>query len=58
MDEGRLMSAVEGPITQLGEGWWVPPHTAEAHPEILNDIEASGSPGSISASRRSVKRCF
>ena len=21
MDEGRLMSAVEGPITQLGEGW-------------------------------------
>ena len=40
MDEGRLMSAVEGPITQLGEGWWVPPHTAKAHPEILNDIDA------------------
>ena len=40
MDEGRLMSAVEGPITQLGEGWWVPPHTAEKHPEIINDVNA------------------
>jgi glycine betaine/proline transport system substrate-binding protein len=40
MDEGRLMSAVKGPITQLGEGWWVPPHTAKAHPEIVTDIDA------------------
>ena len=40
MDEGRLMSAVEGPITQLGEGWWVPPKTAKAHPEIVSDIDA------------------
>ena len=40
MDEGRLASAVKGPITQLGEGWWVPPHTAEKHPEIVNDIDA------------------
>jgi len=40
MDEGRLVSAVEGPITQLGEGWWVPPHTAEKHPEIVTDINA------------------
>ena len=23
MDEGRLISALEGPITDLGEGWWV-----------------------------------
>ena len=40
MDEGRLKSAVKGPITQLGEGWWVPPHTAEKHPEIVGDINA------------------
>ena len=40
MDEGRLMSAVKGPITQLGEGWWIPPHTAEKHPEIVNDVNA------------------
>ncbi len=40
IDEGRLVSAVKGPITQLGEGWWVPPHTAEKHPEIVGDINA------------------
>ena len=34
MDEGRLHSAVAGPITQLGEGWWVTPSFAEAHPEL------------------------
>ena len=39
-DDGRLASAVQGPITQLGEGWWVPPHTAEKHPEIVNDVNA------------------
>ena len=40
MDEGRLHSVNDGPITQLGEGWWVPPHTAEKHPEIVTDINA------------------
>ena len=38
-DEGRLVPVVEGPITGLGEGWWIPPHTAEKHPEIVNDID-------------------
>ena len=39
-DEGRLHSVNNGPITQLGEGWWVPPHTAEKYPEIVSDIDA------------------
>ncbi len=34
MDEGRLHSAVAGPITELGEGWWVTPSFTEAHPEL------------------------
>lgn len=34
MDEGRLHSAVNGPITDLGEGWWVTPAFKEAHPEL------------------------
>ncbi len=34
MDEGRLHSAVKGPITELGEGWWVTPSFAEAHPDL------------------------
>ena len=52
MDEGRLMSAVEGPITQLGEGWWVPPHTAKAHPEIVTCLlYTSPSPRDATLSR-------
>ena len=40
MDEGRLVSVREGPITGLGEGWWLLPHTAEKHPELVKDIDA------------------
>lgn len=38
MDEGRLMSAKEGPITGLGEGWWVTKAFSEEHPD-LNTVE-------------------
>ena len=34
MKEGRLHSALNGPITDLGEGWWIPSYFAEAHPEL------------------------
>ena len=27
MQDGRLFSASDGPITDLGEGWWVTPDT-------------------------------
>ena len=37
--EGRLHSANGGPITGLGEGWWIPPHTAEAHPELKTVLD-------------------
>ena len=36
MDEGRLHSAREMPITDLGEGWWVPSYTKENHPELIS----------------------
>ncbi|MGH1454942.1 MAG: ABC transporter substrate-binding protein [Paracoccaceae bacterium] len=36
--EGRLHSALDGPITGLGEGWWVTPKFAADHPE-LNTVE-------------------
>jgi glycine betaine/proline transport system substrate-binding protein len=32
MSEGRLHSAIKGPITELGEGWWVTPETLERNP--------------------------
>ena len=39
MDEGSLISANGGPITGLGEGWWIPPHTAEKHPELKTVLD-------------------
>ncbi len=36
--EGRLHSVLDGPITELGEGWWVTPKFAADHPE-LNTVE-------------------
>ncbi|WP_205661411.1 ABC transporter substrate-binding protein [Paramylibacter kogurei] len=34
MEEGRLHSLLKGPITDLGEGWWVTPAFKEKHPEL------------------------
>jgi len=39
MEEGSLHSANGGPITGLGEGWWIPPATAEKHPELTSVLE-------------------
>ena len=39
MDEGRLHSALNGPITELGEGWWIPPYTAANHPELKTVLD-------------------
>jgi len=32
--EDRMAITVKGPITDLGEGWWVTPAFAEKHPEL------------------------
>ena len=34
VSEGKLHSINKGPITGLGEGWWVLPATLEKHPEL------------------------
>ena len=39
MEEGSLHSVNDGPITGLGEGWWIPPHTAKAHPELKTVLD-------------------
>jgi len=39
LGEGRLHTVNTGPITELGEGWWIPPHTAEAHPELQTVLD-------------------
>lgn len=38
IDEGTMHTANDGPITGLGEGWWITPEFAKKHPE-LNTVE-------------------
>ena len=38
-DEGRLHSVNDAPITGLGEGWWIPPHTLKKHPELKTALD-------------------
>ena len=37
--EGRLHVANPGPIDGLGEGWWIPSFTHEAHPELKTALD-------------------
>lgn len=39
MGEGRLHSLNKGPITDLGEGWWITPKTAKDHPELKTVLD-------------------
>ncbi|MBL1436681.1 MAG: ABC transporter substrate-binding protein [Rhodobacteraceae bacterium] len=39
MDAGRLHAVNRGPITGLGEGWWIPAYTHEAHPELKTVLD-------------------
>ena len=43
-DEGRLHVANDGPITGLGEGWWLPPHTVKNHPELKTALDVLNHP--------------
>jgi len=38
-EAGSLHSANPSPITDLGEGWWIPPQTAEKHPELKTVLD-------------------
>ena len=39
VDEGRLHIASPAPITGLGEGWWIPPHTAKKYPQLKTALD-------------------
>ena len=39
MKEGRLHTLNKGPILGIGEGWWIPRHTAEKHPELKTVLD-------------------
>ncbi len=38
-EEGRLHIINSGPIAGRDEGWWVPPHTVEKHPELKTVLD-------------------
>lgn len=38
-EAGTLHSVNSGPIDGLGEGWWIPPATAAAHPELKTVLD-------------------
>jgi glycine betaine/proline transport system substrate-binding protein len=44
MAEGRLHSVLNGPITELGEGWWVPPYTLEQNPDLKTVLDVLARP--------------
>jgi glycine betaine/proline transport system substrate-binding protein len=58
MDEGRLHSLNDGPITGLGEGWWIPPHTAEKHPELKTVLDILKRPDLFPHQEDSSKGAF
>jgi glycine betaine/proline transport system substrate-binding protein len=44
VDAGRMKVGTEGPITGLGEGWWLLPHTLDANPELTSVAAVLASP--------------
>ncbi len=39
LEEGRLHAVNKAPIEGAGEGWWIPAHTAKAHPELKTVLD-------------------
>ena len=58
MDEGRLHSTNAGPITQLGEGWWVTPAFQAAHPELDTVVKILERPDLFPDAEDSKQRCL
>ena len=58
IDEGRLHSLVNGPITELGEGWWIPPYTRDNNPELETVLDVLGRPDLFPHPEDSSKGAF
>lgn len=58
ISEGRLHAVNSGPITDLGEGWWIPPHTAKAHPEFKTVLDILKRPDLFPYSEDKSKGAF
>ena len=58
LDEGRLHSANDGPISGLGEGWWVPPYVVENHPGLKTVLDVLERPDLFPDAEDSSKGAF
>ena len=58
LDEGRLQSANDGPISGLGEGWWVPPYVVENHPDLTDLLDVLERPDLFPDAEDSSKGAF
>ena len=56
--EGRLHTINSAPITGLGEGWWIPPHTAKKHPELKTVLDILKHPELFPSQEDSSKGAF
>ena len=56
--EGRLHSINKAPITGLGEGWWLPPHTVKKHPELKTALDVLNRPDLFPYSEDKSKGAF
>ena len=58
LEEGRLFSAIKGPITELGEGWWITPHTLKNYPELKTVLDILERPDLFPAKEDKSKGAF
>jgi len=58
LEEGRLFSAIKGPITELGEGWWITPHTLKNYPEFKTVLDILERPDIFPAKEDKSKGAF
>lgn len=58
LEAGTLHAVNRAPITGLGEGWWVPPHTAAAHPELTTVLDWIEHPELFPSSEDPTKGAF
>jgi len=56
--EGRLHAVNKGPILGLGEGWWIPPYTKAAHPELKTALDILEHPELFPDSEDPTKGAF
>jgi glycine betaine/proline transport system substrate-binding protein len=58
LEEGRLFSAIKGPITELGEGWWITPQTLKNYPEFKTVLDILERPDLFPAKEDNSKGAF